>query len=110
MSKNKIASCPGCGGRIPFKKFIQLNNFSVTNCSNCNARIEISNRAANAVLAGVSGIVSAACIILGAYLGQKNYESLLGGLLSGIFLGALIIVCLCSYAYRHSHLNRIHLE
>ena len=110
MSKNQIASCPDCGGRIPFKKFIQLNNFSVTNCSNCNARIEISNRAANGVIAGVSGIVSAACIILGAYLGQKNYESLLGGLLSGIFLGALIIVCLCSYAYRHSHLNRIHLE
>ena len=110
MSRNHSACCPGCGDRIPFKKFLQLNNFSVANCSNCNARIEISNRAANGIIAAVSGIVSASSIVLGAYLGHKNYQSLVGGLFSGMFIATLIIVCICSYAYRHSQLNRIHLE
>ncbi|MES2328503.1 MAG: hypothetical protein V4539_02805 [Bacteroidota bacterium] len=110
MSKNQTACCPSCGGRIPFKKFVQLNNFSVTNCGDCNARIEISNRTANAVIAAVSGVASAAAVVLGAYLGQKNYQSLLGGLFSGVVISTLIIVSICMYAYRHSKLNRIHLE
>jgi Na+-driven multidrug efflux pump len=108
--RNQTACCPSCGQRISFKKFVQLNNFSVTNCGDCNARIEISNRTANAIIAGVSGIVSAASIVLGAYLGQRNYESLLGGLLSGCMIAAVIITGICMYAYRHSQLNRIHLE
>jgi uncharacterized protein (DUF983 family) len=110
MSRNQTACCPSCGERISFKKFVQLNNFSVTNCSDCNARIEISNRTANAVIAAVSGVVSAAAIVLGAYVGQKNYQSLWGGLFSGICISTLIIVCICMYAYRHSKLNRMHLE
>lgn len=110
MSKNQIACCPGCGGRIPFKKFLQLNNYSVTNCSTCNARIEISNRTANAIIAAISGVVSAASIIIGAYIGQKDYESLIGGLLFGTGIATLIIILICRYAYRHSQLNRIQLE
>ncbi|MEO7530747.1 MAG: hypothetical protein ABIS69_05025 [Sediminibacterium sp.] len=110
MSRNQTACCPGCGGRIPFKKFLLLNNFSVANCGDCNARIEISNRTSNAVIAAVSGIVSAAAVVLGAYLGQKNYQSLMGGLFSGVAISTIIIVCICMYAYRHSKLNRIHLE
>ena len=110
MSKNQIASCPSCGGRIPFKKFVQLNNFSVTNCVDCNARIEISNRTANGIIAGVSGIISAASIFLGAYYGEKNYQSLWGGLFTGLCIAAFIIFCICNYAYRHSELNRVHLE
>jgi len=110
MSKNQIACCPNCGGRIPFKKFVQLNNYSATNCGSCNARIEISNRTANAVIAGISGVISAASIVLGAYAGYKNYGSLLGGLLSGTGLAALIIFFICWYAYRHSELNRIYYE
>lgn len=110
MSKNQIACCPGCGGRLPFKKFVQLNNFSVTNCGTCNARIEISNRTANAIIAAVSGVVSAASIVLGAYIGQKDYDSFFGGLLFGVGIAALIIISICRYAYRHSQLNRIHLE
>ncbi len=110
MSRSQIASCPCCGGRIPFKKFVLLNNFSVTNCGTCNTRIEISNRTANAVIAAISGVVSAAAIVMGAYWGQKNYQSLAGGLFSGILLAALILVCICSYAYRHSQLNKIQPE
>jgi Na+-driven multidrug efflux pump len=110
MSRNQIACCPGCGGRIPFKKFVQLNNFSVTNCGTCNARIEISNRTANAIIAAVSGVVSAASIVVGAYIGQKDYQSLVGGLFGGLSVATIIIVALCMYAYRHSQLNRIHLE
>lgn len=110
MSRNQNACCPNCSSRIPFKKFLLLNNFSVTNCDCCNARIEISNRTANAIIAAVSGVVSGSAIVLGAYLGEKNYESLIGGLLSGIGLASLIIILICRYAYRHSQLNRIHLE
>lgn len=80
MSKNQIASCPSCGSRIPFKKFVQLNNFSATNCETCNTRIEISNRTTNAVMAGISGVVSAFCIFVCAYEGKAIYDSLFGGL------------------------------
>lgn len=110
MSRSQIASCPCCGGRIPFKKFVLLNNFSVTNCDTCNTRIEISNRSANAVIAAISGVVSATAIVMGAYLGQKNYQSLAGGLCSGIMLAVLILICICNYAYRHSELNQIQLD
>jgi Na+-driven multidrug efflux pump len=110
MSKNQIACCPGCSGRLSFKKFVELNNFSVTNCDTCNARIEISNRTANGIIAAVSGIVAASCIVMGAYIGARDYESMIGGLLSGTGLAALIIISLCRYAYRHSQLNRINLE
>jgi len=107
MSKNRIACCPGCGGRIPFKQFVQLNNFSATNCGICNTRIEISNRTTNAVMAGISGVVSAFCIVVSAYIGDTNYGSLWGGLFCGIGLSAAMIIFICSYAYRHSELNRI---
>src|SRR5436853_2257076 len=70
MSKSQNACCPGCGEPISFRKFVLLNNFSATNCDACNTRIEISNRNANAVIAGVSGCVSAACVVLCTWLGQ----------------------------------------
>lgn len=110
MSTTKTACCPGCGQRISFKKFVLLNNFSVTNCDDCNARIEISNRTANGVIAAVSGIISAASIVIGGYLGRKNFESLFAGLFAGCVIAALIIIAICIYAYRHSRLNRIHLD
>lgn len=108
--RNQTACCPSCGQRISFKKFVQLNNFSVTNCGDCNARIEISNRTANAVIAAVSGIVSAASIVLAAYIGQKNYESWFGGFILGCAIAGVIITGICMYAYRNSQLNRIQLE
>lgn len=107
MSKSQIASCPDCGGRIPFKQFIQLNNYSATTCGTCNTRIEISNRTANAIMAGVSGLMSAVAIIFCAYLGEEKYESLFGGILFGLCLAALFIAGICSYTYRHSRLSRI---
>ncbi len=110
MSKNQIACCPDCGDCIPFKKFVELNNYSVTNCGNCNARIEISNRTANAIIAAISGVVSAASVVVGAYIGQTSYQSLFGGLVSGLCVAACILIGICMYAYRHSQLNRIHLE
>ncbi|MCK9404206.1 MAG: hypothetical protein M0Q26_12485 [Chitinophagaceae bacterium] len=107
MSKNQTACCPSCRERIPFKKFVQLNNFSATNCGTCNTRIEISNRSANAVMAGVCVIISAIAIVFCAYIGEKEYQSFLGGLFSGICLSVVMIVAICRYAYRHSELNRI---
>lgn len=108
--RNQTACCPSCGQTISFKKFVLLNNFSVTNCESCNARIEISNRTANAVIAGVSGTVAAAFVVLGAYIGQKSYDSLLIGLLLGIAFASILIAAICLYAYTHSELNRIHLD
>lgn len=110
MSKNHNACCPSCGNAISFKKFVLLNNFSATNCGTCNTRIEIANRNANAAIAGVSGCMSAIAIVLGGYYGQKNYESLLGGLFSGIGLAIVLISFICRYAYTHSQLNRIYRE
>lgn len=110
MSKNQIACCPGCGGRLSFKKFLELNNYSVTNCNTCNARIEISNRAANALIAVITGVVATSSVILGAYIGSRNYESLAGGLCGGVAFAILFIISIYRYAYRHSQLNRIHLE
>jgi hypothetical protein len=110
MSKNQNACCPVCGEPISLKKFVMLNNFSATNCDSCNTRMEISNRNANAVIAGISGCVSAACIVLCTYYGQKTYQSFMGGLFSGLGLATLIIVFICRYAYRHSELNRMNVE
>ncbi len=106
MPKNKIACCPECGAKIPFRNFIQLNNFSVINCCVCKSRIEICNRSTNTIMAGISGILSAASLVLGAYYGSEKYGSTLAGLLFGIILSAIIIVALCHYAYRHSQLIR----
>jgi hypothetical protein len=54
--------------------------------------------------------MSAAAIVLCAYYGQRIYQSLIGGLFSGLFLAALIIAFICRYAYRNSELNRIYRE
>ncbi len=107
MSKTQTASCPGCGGRISFKKFVLLNNFSATNCEDCNTRIEISNRDKNAILAGISGCVSAASIVLGPYIGDKIFDAWGTGLLTGVGFSAILILLICRYAYRHSELNSI---
>jgi hypothetical protein len=45
-----------------------------------------------------------------SYIGVKDYQSLIGGLLSGIALASLIMILLFSYIYRHAQLNRINLE
>ena len=108
MSKNQTACCPDCGRRISFKKFVLLNNFSATNCESCNARIEISNRNQNALLAGLSGFVSAASIVLGTYIGENAFQSWITGFLSGIIFSTLLILFICRYAYRNSELNRIY--
>lgn len=108
MSKNQIACCPGCGCRIPFAQFVQLNNYSATNCISCKTRIEIANRTDNAVIAGLSGCLSAAVIILGTYLGEKIFQSIWLGFFAGIALAILVIIGFCSYAYRHSRLNRMY--
>ena len=110
MSRNQIACCPSCGAKIPFVKFVQLNNFSITNCVQCNARIEISNRSANILIAGGCGIVSAASIVIATYIGENEFQSFLGGLLFGVLIAMVVIVCLCRYAHRHAQLNRIKFE
>lgn len=69
--------------------------------------MEISNRNANAVIAGISGCISAACIVLCSYFGYKNYQSLLGGLFVGIGVATTLIVFICRYAYTHSKLSRM---
>ncbi len=107
MSRQSIASCPCCGERISFRKFLELNNLSVINCTDCNARIEIANRHTNALIAGISGILSAASIVLGAYFGSKNYQTLLGGVAVGASVAALIITLICWYAYYHARLTRM---
>ena len=108
MLKHKIARCPDCGGKISFKKFILLNNFSETNCKNCNARIEISNRDTNAILAGISGCLSATAIVLGAYMGERNLNSWIVGLGAGLAFSGLLLLLICLYAYNHAVLNRIY--
>jgi uncharacterized protein (DUF983 family) len=108
MPKNQTACCPECGGRISFRKFVLLNNFSATNCECCNTRIEISNRDKNAVLAGISGCISATSIVLGVYIGEKSFQSWFLGLLSGVCFSTLLILFICRYAYRNSELNRIY--
>jgi uncharacterized protein (DUF983 family) len=110
MSKSQNACCPQCGESISFKKFVLLNNFSATNCSHCNTRMEISNRNANAVIAGISGCISAACIVLCTWYGQAVHQSFLGGLLTGLGIAVLLIGFICWYAYTHSKLNKINTE
>lgn len=103
-------NCPHCGCRIGFRKFLQLNNFSVANCDTCNARFGISNRSANAVIAGISGVLSAAAVVMGAYFGDTVYQSMFAGLFSGLLVAVALITGICMYAYRHSRLNRIHAD
>lgn len=104
MSKSHVAGCPNCGERISFKKFVLLYNFSATNCDSCHARIEISNRTENAVIAAISGIISGVSVVLCAYEGQQLYNSLLLGLLAGMLLATLIITVICKIIYRRSRL------
>ncbi|WP_026773974.1 hypothetical protein [Asinibacterium sp. OR53] len=104
MSRNHVAGCPNCGERISFKRFVQLYNFSATNCGHCNARIEISNRTGNTIIAAVSGILSGVSVVYGAYLGQRLFDSLILGLFAGIAIGALLITVICKIIYRRSRL------
>lgn len=104
MSRNHDAGCPNCGERISFKRFVQLYNFSATNCDTCHARIEISNRTGNTILAAISGIISGASVVYGAYAGQRLFDSLLLGLLAGVALATLIITIICKFIYRRSRL------
>lgn len=110
MLKNQNACCPGCAAPISFRKFLVLNNLSATHCSKCKTRMEIANRNANAVIAGICGCLSAASIALGAYFGYRDYHSLLGGMLTGTAIAILLIVVICRYAYTHARLNKLHTE
>ena len=105
MRKPQNACCPECAAPISFRKFVVLNNLSATQCDKCKTRIEIANRNTNAVIAGISGCLSAASIALSAYVGLKNYGSLLGGIAAGTGIAVLIIVFICWYAYTHARLN-----
>ncbi len=104
MSKNQVVGCPSCGCRISFKQFILLNNFSAINCDTCHARIEISNRDGNAVIAAVSGVVSAATLVFSAYIGKQYYDSFWWGLIAGISLATLFVVIVCRVLYKRSQL------
>ncbi len=105
MSKNQEMGCPSCGCRISFRQFILLNNFSAINCDTCHARIEISNRDGNAVIAAVSGIVSAATVVFGAYIGKQYYNSFGWGLAASIGLATLFVVIICRILYKRSQLH-----
>jgi peptidoglycan/LPS O-acetylase OafA/YrhL len=106
MSKNQVVGCPSCGSRISFRQFILLNNFSAINCDTCHARVEISNRDGNAVIAAVSGVVSAATIVFGAYIGKQHYNSFGWGLAAGIGLATLFVVVICRILYKRSQLHQ----
>lgn len=106
MSKNQVTGCPNCGCRISFRQFILLNNFSAINCDTCNARIEISNRNGNAVIAAISGVVSAATIVYAAYAGKQYFNSLLLGLTGGIFCATIFVLIICRVLYKRSQLYR----
>jgi hypothetical protein len=72
--------------------------------------MEISNRNANAVIAGISGCISAACIVLCTWYGQVVYQSFVGGLLTGFGIALSLIVFICWYAYTHSKLNKLNCD
>ena len=104
MSKNQETGCPCCGCRISFKQFVLLNNFSAINCDTCNARIEISNRNGNAVIAAVSGLVSAATVVFSAYAGKEYLNSFLLGISGGIVIASIIVLIICRVLYKRSQL------
>jgi hypothetical protein len=104
MSKNQETGCPCCGCRISFKQFVLLNNFSAINCDTCNARIEISNRNGNAVIAAVSGLVSAATVVFSAYAGKEYLNSFLLGICGGIVIASIIVLVICRLLYKRSQL------
>ncbi|MEN9299915.1 MAG: hypothetical protein RLZZ429_2228 [Bacteroidota bacterium] len=106
MSKNQVVGCPSCGCRISFKQFVLLNNFSAINCDTCHARIEITNRDGNAVIAAVSGVVSAAALVFSAYIGKQYYDSFWWGLIGGITLATLFVIIICRVLYKRSQLHQ----
>lgn len=106
MSRNQETGCPNCGCRISFRQFILLNNFSAINCDTCNARIEISNRNGNAVIAVVSGVISAATVVYSAYAGKEYLNSFLLGLIGGVILATLFVIIICRVLYKRSQLSR----
>lgn len=104
MSKNQETGCPCCGCRISFKQFVLLNNFSAINCDTCHARIEISNRNGNAVIAAVSGLVSAATVVFSAYAGKEYFSSSLLGISGGIVMATIFVLIICRVLYKRSQL------
>lgn len=106
MSKNQVTGCPNCGCRISFRQFVLLNNFSAINCNTCNVRIEISNRNGNAVIAAVSGIISAATVVFAAYAGKLYFNSMLLGFIGGLILATIFILIICKVLYKRSQLYR----
>ncbi len=106
MSKNHEGGCPCCGCRISFRQFVLLNNFSAINCNTCNARIEILNRKGNAVIAALSGIISATALVLFTYAGEDLFHSTLLGLFIGAITGTLLILIICRVLYKRTQLHQ----
>ncbi|SJZ35033.1 hypothetical protein [Sediminibacterium ginsengisoli] len=102
---NHVSGCPGCGSRIPFKRFVMLHNFSAINCGVCNARIEIANRGGNAMIAAFSGILSALSVVFCSYWSINYFNSIIPGLAGGLFIACIMVLVICRIIYKRSRLR-----
>ena len=68
-----MTRCPNCQARIPFKKFLWLNNYSKVRCRNCHVRL-VPDRKVLSVIGGVGGFAAAVTVWLTAVLFRSAEE------------------------------------
>jgi len=68
-----MTRCPNCQAKIPFRKFLWLNNYSKVRCRNCHVRL-VPDRKLLSVIGGVGGFAAAVTVWMMAVLFRSTGE------------------------------------
>lgn len=60
-----MSHCPNCHGKIPFRKFLWLNNFSTIRCVHCGTEL-VPDRKVLSRIGGIGGLSAALTVWLAA--------------------------------------------
>lgn len=67
--------CPNCNGKLPFRKFFLMSNFSVIRCPHCHARL-VPDKKVLSLIGGLGGMAAALTVGLAAtvfYLLERSH-------------------------------------
>ena len=69
--------CPNCKGKLPFRKFFLMSNFTVIQCPHCHAKL-VPNKKVLSLIGGLGGMAAALTVGLAFvlyYLLERSYGS-----------------------------------
>lgn len=67
--------CPNCNGKLPFRKFFLMSNFSVIRCPHCHARL-VPDKKVLSLIGGLGGMAAALTVGLAStvfYLLERSH-------------------------------------